>query len=221
MSKVLVALSLTILVPAAARAQRTSPSRFEVGLRLGWAGPVGSAYADRASGRALSLSDGFRSQVPIQVEAGYRLTDRITAGAYASYGFDSVGRAVKVACDAVPTSCSARTIRVGAQGSYRLADIRRSLSAWLGLGVGWEWSTFSRSRALDVTFSGPEIVSLQAGADWRAGPKISLGPFFQASVGRFWSIDQSAVAPVGSSSVDLDTRTHAWLGLGLRGTIHL
>ncbi len=220
MRKALAALSLAILVPAAARPQEEAGSRFTVGLRLGFAMAAGTAFADPASGHGYRLADGFRSQIPIQLEGAYRLNERIALGAYASYGFDSVGHEVKAVCDAVPASCSARTIRAGVQGFYRLPEVRPGMSPWFGLGVGWEWSSYSGS-GLTETFGGPEIAILQAGADWRVGRNATLGPWLQAAIGWYSSIEQSAPAPYGSTSVDFDARIHAWLGLGVRGTVRL
>lgn len=221
MRKAALALSLAILVPAAAAADEGPGTRFTVGLRAGYALAVGSAYADPATGHSYSLSDAIRSQVPVQVEAAYRLTERIAAGAYVSYGFDFIGRTVKSVCADAAMSCSASTIRVGVQGSFRPGSVGPGLSPWLGLGVGWEWSKYSQSGALEESFSGPEVVSLQAGADWRAGRRASVGPYVQVSVGRFGKLEQSAPAPFGSQEIDIDARFHAWIGFGLRGMIRL
>ena len=220
MRHVLVAASLAFLAPSAPRAEGSFASRFTVSLRAGYALPAGSSHADPSSGEDEALSDAFGSQIPLQIEVAYRLTERFAAGAYASYGFDQVGRAVRAACSGVPATCSAATARVGVQAFYLPGEVLPRLSPWFALGAGWEWSEYSRPGALVVTFGGPEIASVQAGADWRAARWLSLGPYLQGAVGRFLSVEQSAPPPYGSQAVDVAHRLHGWLGLGLRGTIH-
>lgn len=214
--------------PSRAEEQPPSPEttpgiarRFAIAVRAGYHMPVGAAYADPSTGEDLPLSGAFASQVPIQLEVSYALSGRFSVGAYASWGFDSVGRTVKTACDSVPASCSASTLRAGVEGFWSPGELRPGLSTWLGLGIGWEWSQFARSSALTETFSGPEIASLQAGVDKRFGRRYSLGPYVQLAAGRFLSLEQRAPMPFGSSNVDIAARFHAWFGFGLRGTIHL
>ena len=69
--------------PAAAHAQ------ISLGLRLAYAPSFGDAVEDG------ELSDGVRSQIPVQVDAMYRLNPSVSLGGYFSYGFGQVGNEIE------------------------------------------------------------------------------------------------------------------------------
>ena len=71
---------------------------------------------------------------------------------------------------------------------------------------------------LAETIGGPEL-TLQAGLDLELEPGLSVGPYVSASVGQYLtdSFECDALTCPTGSSID-GSATHAWLGLGVRGS---
>jgi hypothetical protein len=205
----LVGAALAAVLPAAAAG--AGPT---FGLRLAWAGPAGDAAAH------VPLSEQVTWQVPFQADALWRFEPRapLAAGAYASWGPAAAGSA---AC-ADAAACSARTVRAGAQASWTFHRWSAGPEAWAGVGAGWEWASLRRARLDAVTrtgWNGPEL-SIQGGAAWRLGRRFALGPFALVGVGRYSTV--SVETPVESASGSIgDRAVHAWIHLGVRGTIDL
>ena len=146
----------------------------DLGLRLGYGIPLGSALKDS------KLSDGVNGQIPIWVDAGYRFTPNIMAGAYFSYGFVSVADKAQ-GCGSGGVDCSAHDVRLGLQGQYRLMP-DEFVDPWLGLGIGLEWlHERPRLRAgassISSKLNGVEFLDLQGGADFKIMDMLSAGPF--------------------------------------------
>ena len=197
-------LGLLLLAPAAARAAPV------LGLRLGYA----SAAGDAVSGSP--MSEGARAAVPIQLDAGWRLLDRLTVGGFASWGPAAVGRFCAGA------SCSGSQLRFGAQASWRF-DPTAGVAPWVGAGIGWEQTWLKATSAadtLELTRAGLELLDLQVGGDVALGGRFTVGPFLQLSLGRY--VRQEVVSPLGDSSGGVShPSTHSWLQIGVRGTVAL
>jgi hypothetical protein len=58
-------------------------------------------------------------------------------------------------------------------------------------------------------YSGPELATVEGGADWKVGEAWRLGPFVSWSLGRFLFLNGDDLDPKGG---------HAWITLGVRGT---
>jgi hypothetical protein len=204
---------------------RTSlADRFEGGLRTGISFGLGKAGGnDFAPTR--NVNDIVEYRVPIWLDLGYRLSDPLTLGVYAQLGFGGGG-------DCAGGSCNASDLRIGAQALWHAS----SGGLWLGAGLGYEWlSLYSlqvTDRAIDTvadsaaqfasrvaeTIGGPEL-TLQAGLELELEPGLSVGPYVAASVGQYLtdSFDcDITTCPTGSSIEG--SATHAWLGLGVRGS---
>lgn len=197
-----------LLVPAGASARPTA----SLGLRLGWAASAGNASEH------VPMSEAIESELPIEAEALLWATDRLAAGAYASWAFGLVGGG---AC-ADGASCSATGIRAGAQGTWTFPPSSFGASPWLGAALGWEWATQERERLGATTttrWNGPEL-ALQGGAEWRVEPRLTVGPFALVGIGRYGGVSVDTGA--ASASEALGSRAvHAWIHVGVRGTIDL
>jgi hypothetical protein len=207
-------LSLSPLVAAPVRAQAPSPPPpvdrpgFDLGLRLGYALPMGSV----AEGS--DLSDGISGQIPLQVDALYRVNSQYAVGGYVGYGYAFVK---DEGCDP-GASCSGSVLRIGVQGTIRFPSAS-SFVPWVGAGFGYEWLKLKESaggQSATLTVKGFEFLSLQAGGEFRSSSEFSIGPFVSLSFARYSS------GEVGGVSGDInDPAFHEWLQFGLRGLFSL
>jgi len=193
---------MALLVPTASHAQ------FSLGLRLGFAPAAGDSMKDSP------MKDEVSSQIPIQLDAMYKITPDISAGLYFSYGIVQLSSDVKDACDAFGASCSANTFRVGAQGAYAFNKVSPQFVPWVGLGLGYEAFTAKTAFtgvAVSTTTTGLEA-NLQVGGDYKVNPKFVVGPYLQVSFGQYTSQESSSIS---------DKAMHEWLGFGVRGKFDL
>jgi hypothetical protein len=189
------------VAPGAASAQLVP------GARLGYAFPAGELA------RGVPMSDGLRSQVPVQLELGWRVVPRLVVGASGAYGIGQVG----ALCTAGAT-CSGAVIGLGVQATWRFTLSK--VSPWAGAGLGYEWARYrvkAGSDTLDVRSSGPELLRLMGGVDFVVGEGVAAGPFVQWGMGRFVGLETTS--PLGHSAGAIPDRAiHSWFTIGLRGT---
>lgn len=193
-----------LLLPAAAAG---APA---LSLRLAYAPAAGSA-ADR-----FPADDVLAAQVPVQVDALWRF-GAAALGPYASWGLG-----IATGCDD-GARCGGSVARLGLQALHALgAGAERTVVPWLGVGAGWEWASRRRERLGNEhtwTWSGPEAHA-ELGVEWRPRPRVALGPYVHVAAGRFSRV--SLETPVESASAAVPARAiHAWLHLGVRGTLDL
>jgi hypothetical protein len=194
--------------PSGAHAADDTPSGVELGLRIGYALPVGSI---ELGGPA--LHDIFSGVLPIWIDAGYRLSPHWLFGAYFQYG---VGFLQDFRfCSFASTGCDGSDVTFGAQVHYHVLPTR-SFDPWVGAGVGYEILNYELGR--DFTrqgFNGVQFFVGQAGLDFKGTPKWGIGPMIATSVGMFSSCSQyyPGDCSIGGPSLSL----HAWVTLGLRG----
>jgi hypothetical protein len=203
-----------VLVGSAALAQAPAPETqadqmaaikgVEVGLRLGYAIPMGSAVS------GTSLSDTTSGQIPLQLDAGYRFDQNWFAGAYVGFGI-----VLPKNCPA-GDSCSGNDLRFGVEGQYHLSQLGLSFDPWLGLGVGYEIGHASDNSG-SSNLKGLEFANLSLGANFRMSPNFGLGPVLGLTLGQYSTISS------GDASVDVgDAKAmHMWLQLGVRGVFDL
>jgi hypothetical protein len=193
-----------LLLPAASRAQPT------VALRLAYAPAVGDLA------RGVPMSDALTSQIPVQLDALWRV-GRASAGAYASWG---LGQPDGEACSG-GASCSASVVRAGVQGQWSLEPLgEMRIAPWLGLGLGWEWAFQRRERLgsrTSFTWSGAEV-AVQGGADWPLADRFGVGPFVLVGGGRYAREAVSTSVESGSAAID-SKAVHLWIHLGVRGRV--
>ncbi len=207
------------LVPGASRAQ------LQLGLRVGWASAMGDVYESKATpvtpSETMKMSDWIEAQIPIQLDVGYRVTPEITVGGYVSYGFGDTGGRYVDACRTYGWDCSAGVLRTGVEASYAFTSVSRKMVPWAGLGFGYEWAESVAKRAgsqnVRTSLEGWELVNLQAGADWRVGASFAVGPYVMYAIGQYSGGSDEGSAFSGIAT----TKTHQWLGVGVRGTYGL
>ena len=207
--------------PGTARASLAG--RFEGGLRTGISLGLGKAGGSDF-GPTRDVNDIVEYRVPIWLDVGYRVSEPLTLGVYAQLGLGGGGD-----CGG---SCNASDLRLGAQALWHAS----SGGLWLGAGLGYEWlsvyaltvtqrpieevgdSAAQLASRLAETIGGPEL-TLQAGLDLELEPGLSVGPYVSASVGQYLtdSFECDALTCPTGSSID-GSATHAWLGLGVRGS---
>jgi hypothetical protein len=212
----LVAIGL-LLSPLAAQAQvapspAVAPARvdrpgFDLGLRLGYALPMGKVDNDD------DLSDGVTGQIPLQIDALYRVNSQYAFGAYAAYGFAFVSDNI---CGP-GTSCSGSVLRVGLQGTIRFS-VPGTFIPWVGAGIGYEELKLKVSAgglSQSVTVSGFELLNLQAGGEFLSSSDFAVGPFVSLSFGQYRSAS-------GAVEMDIEDKgIHEWFQIGIRGLFSL
>ena len=202
----LLVVALAAVVPA------TSNAQVSLGLRLGFAPAMGDAVKDG------KMTDGVKSQIPVQLDALYELAPNLGVGAYFSYGLGQLGGDMADLCDASGEDCSARSMRAGVQLQYALAA-KGAWTPWGGLGAGYEWGTMELGPG-SVSYRGLELVNLQLGGDYKVNEQLSVGPYVLFSVGQY----SNATVDDGETSVSdgIDEKgVHEWFGFGVRGTFAL
>jgi outer membrane protein W len=199
----MLAVAAALVLPTASRAQ------FTLGARLGFAPAMGDAAKNQP------MSDGVKSQVPIQLDGLYRFTPEFAAGVYFSYGFAQLASAVKDGCDASGVSCSASVTRLGLEGTYSLTTVSPTFVPWFGAGIGYEWLTQKASfggvsASADAT--GFEFLNLQLGGDYKVSNQFYVGPYLLLSIGQYSEVAGNSITDKG---------IHEWLSFGVRGKFDL
>ena len=216
------ALSLTASVA------RAADSGIEIGARTGYALSAGNrgTTADGMNAPVANYVQGF---FPLWLDVGYRFDPALYLGGFFSYGFGIVNDASQTTCREANNSCSASDTRLGLMGRYTF-PLTGALAPWLGLGVGYEWGSFSwsgqsplLSGTINTTWSGYEFANLQAGGDIPVTQRLVLAPFLSVSIGQFRNVTTktTAVTPLGTTTMitdeDLvDTSIHEWILFGVR-----
>ena len=194
---------IALLVPTASHAQ------FQLGLRLGFAPAAGDAAKDEP------LKDVISSQIPIQLDAMYKITPDLSAGLYFSYGIVQLSSDEKDACDAFGVSCSASNTRLGIQAAYAFNQVSPQFVPWAGVGLGYEWLTEKIALggvSASQTATGFEFLNLQVGGDYKVNPKFAVGPYAQLSIGQYSEVESESITDKG---------VHEWFGFGVRGKFDL
>ncbi len=193
-----------LVFPSASHAQAQA-SKFSLGLRLGYGFSMGDAMKD------FGMSDYVGSQIPIQLDAMYKLSPEFALGAYFSYGFAQPSGFGSDVCDAPGADCSVSNMRLGVQGTYSFTKASPSFVPWLGLGIGWENSSFDSGGGAADT-SGWEYLNLQGGANWKVNPAFAVGPYVMYSIGQYGSVEGNDIP---------NKAMHEWLSLGVMGKFDL
>jgi hypothetical protein len=194
---VVVAAALAFALPSAASAQAPY-----VGARVGYALPFGGVTTN------YGVRDYISSEVPLQIDAGFRLGRPVDLGLYFSYAFAQLPTKASDGCAAVGESCSANVIRVGAQVNMH-SEITRGRELWAGLLGGYERLGFG-SGAAKASMSGFEL-GVQGGFDF-AADSFGFGPFGSLTAGQFTSFS------AGGHDMDMpEKKFHGTFQVGVRG----
>jgi hypothetical protein len=211
------AASAVVLSGNTARADET-PTGVEVGLRAGYAIPLGDAAGGNPS---TSLSNVFSGMIPIQVDAGYRFTPNMMVGAFFQYGIAMLNTgngSAFAGCSQSGVSCSGSDMMFGAQFHYHLMP-DQTIDPWAGVGIGYEIATANVSQGSvsgSQTLSGFQFFNLQIGGDYKVMPNLGIGPFVMFSLGSYGSCNASSGGQ-SASCPGYQSGTHEWLTIGIRG----
>ena len=215
------AASAVVLSGNTARADAT-PTGIEVGLRAGYAIPLGDAVGGANGAQSTSLSNAFSGMIPIWVDAGYRFNPNMMVGAFFQYGIASIATgngSLGQACSGSGVSCSGSDLMFGAQFHYHLMP-DQTIDPWAGIGVGYEIASVNLSsggQSAGTSFSGLQFVNLQVGGDYKIMPNLGVGPFVMFSLGEYSGCSYSGGAAGGTSCSIASTAMHEWLTFGIRG----
>jgi len=219
---VLAAALVAALANAATAAELPAPG-LEIGARVGYAFSAGNIGA-APNGSDQNLSDFVSGQWPLWLDLGYRLTPNWYLGGFFQYGFGTVNEDEQSGCRNANVSCSASDVRAGLMGRYQFA-VAGPVLPWLGLGVGYEWGSFSVHQSLigdsdtDTSRSGFEFANVQVGADYHLTPRVSVAPFISVSIGQYQSMSTTATIGATTTTMDDDLAKkslHEWILVGLR-----
>lgn len=227
------------LAAGAASAEPEAPvasdtRRLHLALRTGFGLPVGK-YARVQALAGLrdednAIRDDTHGVIPIWLDAGYRLTDHLLLGGYFMLGLvlPKTAPADNPLGGGCPESfdCFATGVRLGAQAQYSFSP-GRAINPWLGVALGYEWvGTELEGEAFNIPFeastrySGPDLLQLQGGADFRLGEPFALGPFGAVSAMRYTSCSLTLAGEETRCEI-VEGGWHGWLVLGMRGVLEL
>jgi hypothetical protein len=211
------AASAVVLSGNTARADAT-PTGIEVGLRSGYAIPMGDAAGGSPS---TSLSNVFSGVIPIWVDAGYRFNPNMMVGAFFQYGIAMLNTgsgSTLQGCGQNGVSCSGSDMMFGAQFHYHLMP-DQTIDPWAGVGIGYEIATANLSSGNvsgSQSLSGFQFFNLQIGGDYKVMPNLGIGPFVMFSLGSYGNCNTS-VGGQSQSCPNYQSGTHEWLTFGIRG----
>lgn len=206
-------LLLLLALPAAADQLETEELPPEhgpyAGVRLSYAFPLGRFHNGEDEPY---LGSTYDSAIPLQLELGWRFNPHVRAGVYGTYALVQPNSFCPDALD-----CRASSVRVGVSAEYHVMPLHRT-DAWVGVGAGYEQSTFGLTQKgveAESTYSGLEFFALQAGADYRVARHLTLGPAFTWTFARYSTLDVRLGSGTGSETVQ-KRALHGWMMFGVR-----
>jgi hypothetical protein len=192
-----------------------------LGLRTGWAFPIGSLASND------SLGANFDGMLPVWLDVGYRLNNEFYVGGYFQWGLAFVSNEV---CPQ-PLSCSATDLRFGANLHWHFKSrlqhdaFSPSFDPWIGVGAGYEITSIhisANGSKAHETDRGFEFANLQLGGDYTGIRSLRIGGFASLSIAEYrfrtvsnpnGSTDQSIADP---STPGSPPAVHLWLMVGVR-----
>jgi hypothetical protein len=200
---VLVAPSATTAEPVDAPTTVVPPravaTGVELGLRLGYAKPIGRLAEH------VDMVDIYDRQIPIRLDAGYRFDSHVFAGLYFQYGYPIFSD--KSGCTREHVSCSGSDMNMGVGAQYHFSPTG-TVDPWVGASAGYELITSAVRVGGIETAQGFEFGNVQLGSDFKfspAYPLTAIGPFASASLGKF-----------GPQATDQKNYMHMWFMVGFR-----
>ena len=219
--------------------QASADTKFELGVRTGYAKPFGRVYDHEGSSSGGKITNVVVGQVPFWVDMGARIGGQLFVGGYVSYGVEVFSGDYSDMCDEADraleaqggnVSCSASDVRLGAQAHYHFGGPDVGIDPWIGGGLGYEWLSVSETASaggesleIGATAHGFEFVNLQGGLDFPVSEAVALGPFVAFSLASYrkarlicdGSICDQLDADETTNAYD-DTALHEWLFFGVR-----
>jgi hypothetical protein len=199
-------------------------SGLALGLRLGYALPMGSIAKDARLGTLTDTSKVASGLVPFWLDVGYRITPNWYVGGYFQFAIVSTsGDLCKALAGSNPCSSSGNNLRFGLTARYTFRP-QAKIAPWVGVSSGYEITNVSATaggQTADATIKGFEFVGLHLGADVRVAREVTVGPMINASFGQYSSDSWSLPNRPGGSADYTSTALHEWIFLGVRGQYDL
>lgn len=188
--------------PADGDALRFAPERaFEATIGVGYT----QGFGQIARGAANNINDVANGGSGIDVGLGYRISPAMSVGVNAQYQDFGTGHTHD-------SSASARGAAFDVNAQYHFAPFRR-VDPWLKLGTGYRMLWQAPSQAPNMMWHGLDLLKVQAGLDFRAGPSVALGPMIGADLNVFlWSR-----ADGGANTALADPRVNTFVYAGFQG----
>ncbi|MGO9834715.1 MAG: hypothetical protein ACLP1X_10895 [Polyangiaceae bacterium] len=168
------------------------------------------------------MGDSITGLLPIRLDAGYRLSPNLYAGAFFQDSIAFINNA-ETGCSSDSAPCAARELVFGGDLDYHLSP-GRTFDSWGGIGVGYEIVSFAytapEGRAtVSTTVRGPQFLNFQIGVDYKATPGLGVAPFAMLSVGEFSNCSYSVTGGSGPFNCSIPhLALHEWFTIGMRGT---
>jgi hypothetical protein len=219
-----------LLVLAALLVPMASQAQFSLGLRVGYAPAMGDAAKD-----SKMKEFALKSQIPLQLDALYKVSKDIAVGAYFAYGFGQTDDALFAPlvgvniCDQDfgdgKVECSGSSIRFGAQGVYTFNQLKSPLVPWAGLSLGYEMVSAEAKDNVDsltLDLNGFDL-GLQLGGDYAVTEKFAIGPYLTFNIGQYQNAEfKNTDDPTDNQDGSIDDKAlHQWFGFGIRGKFDL
>lgn len=209
---------------------RAEKRGLEIGLRVGAGLGAGVVLHRASTNEDVKLIDQGTIVLPLTLEVGYRVNPLFYVGAFGTWSWISPRKDSKSFCTDQTDTCSVSNSMIGADVRFHPMP-ELGADPWISLGAGYEWAR-DRATAGPVEaksmFSGMQWVNLGIGADFTVAPKLTVGPYANATLGQYTHLSRT-VTGAGPASVDLDgpvddfgeKRVHSWISLGVRGAFTL
>ncbi len=197
-----------ILTAALATSFLTLPAVASAQLILGARVGYGVTGGDVVKG--VTLSSWVDHEIPFQVDASFKVLPGLSVGGYYAYGAGSAKGALTTAHDT----------RAGVQAMFTF--LPGPLAPWVGAGTGWGWLSAS-GGGVDMTISGWEALTLQAGLDFAAAPLVKLGLFASYATGQYRNGKITIPGTMWASGAigTGEVASHSLFTVGVRGTFEL
>ncbi len=219
------------LACSSATAHADEETGVSVGVRVGY----GVAYGDAEKGT--SMQSFQRGMMPVWFDAGYRISPRIFLGAFYQYaptfpatnscsfpGSVPAGLVGTASGANGQTTCDGRDQRFGVELAYHVLP-KDLLDPWVGIGLGWEFSTLDYSTGPAAAVSSYQMsgftADLQLGADLRYSKVVPFGPFVDLSLSSFGTASYYDANGVGYGPQTFSTNIHGWATFGVRAQFDL
>lgn len=195
------------------------PLGISLSVRAGFAIPRGDAFATTSG--ATKLNSEFASRLSFRGDFGVLLWRRLVIGGYLAvagswpreHGSGPAGQMCQA--PGVDRCMTEPGFQAGVQALAKLM-VDQAVEPWVGLGTGYEYVSYtsvtSTGREIKThSYAGWDLLSVQAGADWRLFQIFKVGPYASVSIGRYDRIDVPGVT-IERHAI------HEWVELGVRGT---
>ena len=148
---------------------------------------IAGGYTQGAGGAGMigNIEDVAGPGGTVELQLGYRLSPRFSAGAYGAVARFRHG-------DAIGDGSRAYGASAGVQAAWHSKDTR-SVDPWISVGAGWRGLWIERAGMERSSTQGIELVRVQLGIDYRLSSWFAVSPVIAVSLSTF--LVENAVLP--------------------------